>query len=289
MSSARGRALGVAVVALATTSAVGCSKTARIEALRDALASGDLDSAKGLGAPSCASAATKDCLSARAAWYGSKSGFASEPPDQASAAAVASMVAEGGALDAVPSTNAWIASAREGRGVGGDALRLAVARALAALAKTWARHVEGDDLGKLAAAVARATPGACRTYALFASGKGDFELADTPDHSACVQRDLGRTHGPGGTYGQGQGRAAAGALAFVRDWADALHDGAKLMDGAPKKALDDALAALDVDLAKIDLEKVEAPAGNAWALGSAQHGTPAPDAGVGALAPKEKK
>jgi hypothetical protein len=190
------------------------------------------------------------------------------------------MVAEGGPLDFVPTPNAWLASAKEGKGVGGDALRLAVAQAIASVAKTYGHPVAGPDLARFTHAVGDAAPGACRAYVLLGAPTREIDLAETPDHSPCVQRDLARKHGPGGTYGQGEGRAAAAALAFVRDWVDALHDGAKLMSGAPKKALDDVLAAVDADLVKLDLEKVEAPSGNAWALGAAQHGTPASDAGI---------
>lgn len=283
-------ARGVAAALTLACVAAGCGKGARIDALRDALSS-SMDKAKN-AAPACAGE-TKDCLSVRATHFGSKSGFHDDPPDQASAAAVASMIADGLALDAVPSPGAWIASAKDGKGAGGDALRLAVARALVAALGPWAKHVAGADLTRFAHDVGAVMPGACRTYVKL--GGGALELADEPDHSACVQRDLGRKHGPGGTYGQGDARAAAGALAFARDWVDALHDGSRLMTGDAKAALDATLATIDADLAKLNLEKVDAPAGNAWALGSAQHGVAVPDAGApdaaaaAAAAAKEKR
>ena len=66
--------------------------------------------------------------------------------------------------------------------------------------------------------VAAAIPGACATYESLGAGADPDKMppADSPDHSACVQRDLSRKDGPGATYGQGLFRGAAGALALGR-------------------------------------------------------------------------
>jgi hypothetical protein len=91
-----------------------------------------------------------------------------------------------------------------------------------------------------------------------------MDPAESPDHSACVQRDLARKDGPGATYGQGIFRGAAAALASWKETIAALHEGSSQMSGRTREVLDKRLSAIDGATAKIALKKVDAPAGNAW-------------------------
>ena len=101
--------------------------------------------------------------------------------------------------------------------------------------------------------VAAAVPGACKTYARIGAGEDPdaMQPQDSPDHDACVQRDLGRKDGPGAAYGQGLFRAAAGALALWKAELAALHEGAAQMDGRFKDAFDRRLSVVDEATPKI--------------------------------------
>jgi hypothetical protein len=94
---------------------------------------------------------------------------------------------------------------------------------------------------------------------------------DSPDHSACVQRDLARRDGPGSNYGEGLFRAAAGALALWKAALAALHEGSAQMEGTYKAALDQRLVLLDAETPKIAPKFVAAPIGNLWSHLTQQH------------------
>jgi len=120
-------------------------------------------------------------------------------------------------------------------------------------------------------------PGACATYGAVAGGVEAAQMPPemTPDHSACVQKDLTRKDGPGGTYGRGTWRAAEGAVALWKDEARALRDGLAVMDGKPRATVEAKLKTIDEATAKIELKKV--PREDGWIQDMAEmHG----DAGV---------
>lgn len=247
----------------------GCSKTARIESLRDDLADNDTAAAtKNL--PSCADSDTtpNPCLTDLANAFGSKSGYHEDPPDQASAAALAAAIARDGRGSAAGQPDAWIKIIKVSKGPGPDALRHATAQRIAAITKAYAHDVTSDDEARKLLRDVAALPGACNTYAKLGAGVDDATLPLTvqADHSPCVQKDLGRNGGPGGTYGQGLWRAAQGALAFARELTVALAEGEKLMSKAP--AVHVALKDFD----PIKLKTVDAPPGNNWS----EHGTAMP-------------
>jgi hypothetical protein len=130
----------------------------------------------------------------------------------------------------------WLAGLAGGVGAGADALRVAVAESMRSAAATVGRPAVEEEAGRaFLDAVSRAIPGACVTYRLTAEG-----AAAPPeyiaDHSPCVQRDLSRREGPGGTYGVGLWRAAAGALAFWTEAERALRRGLGAMQDATAKA-----------------------------------------------------
>src|SRR5262249_50061732 len=146
---------------------------------------------------------------------------------------------------------------RTGGGPGADALRIALARAMSEGASDVARSVDDEGAATaLVRAVSVAVPGACTTYGLLGSGAGTERLAPelSADHSPCVQKDLERKDGPGGTYGHGLFRAAEGAAALWRDAVRALRVGLAKMNGAPRAAVEDRLGALEAGLAKIQLK-----------------------------------
>ncbi len=243
---------------------------AKIEAVRDALVSGDdaaLTSATN-GVPACkepAPGAEQACLGAIAAALGSKSGFNGTSPDQASAAAVALVVARDRHGEWATAADVWLSAIRTGKGAGIDALRVAVARQMAASAPDVGKAIDDDkDTRPLLKAVAAAIPGACTTYASLGAGANEatLSLAAMPDHSACVQKDLGRKDGPGGTYGRGLLRAAEGAAAIWKDMATALRDGLGLTGGAARPVVDTKLAAIDEATRKLALKKV--PRDDGW-------------------------
>jgi hypothetical protein len=265
---------------------------AKIDAVRDGLASDDLGAVKEAtdDFPVCKEPFTvlpeKGCFQEIATAFGSKTGFRSSSPDQASAATVALVLIRERRGDWFAGADAWMGSLRSGKGPGADALRLAVARQMAAAAPDVGKKVD-EEKDALAAmkAIANAIPGACATYGALAAGVDAASMPPemTPDHSACVQKDLGREGGPGGTYGRGTWRAAEGAAALWREEAHALKDGLANMEGTPRSAVDGKLATINDATAKIALKKV--PREDAWiadiAKAHADAGVPiAADAGA---------
>jgi hypothetical protein len=258
------------VVVTAWLSLFGCKKEpyAKIEALRDALASGD---AKAIGAatedfapcaevPLAAKSEPKDdgCLREIATGFGSKSGFSSKAPNQAAVAAAALVIARDGRGDWVPNVDAWLSSMKAGTGAGPDALRLAVAKRLADAAPLVGKKVDEEkDARPMMKAIAQAIPGACATYALLGDGAALDKLPPelSPDHSACVQKDLGRREGPGGRYGEGLWRAAAAAIVIYREAARALRIGVASADAKTKAALESKIAEVDAAAEKNDVKK----------------------------------
>lgn len=203
--------------------------------------------------------------------------FDDKKPDQISAAAVAVVVARDRHATDAGSPDVWLAAMRKAKGPGADALRLATALAMKSAVDKHAHRVDTDEGARaFMADVAASIPGACKTYDALGAGADPNTMppVDSPDHSACVQRDLGRKDGPGGAYGQGIFRAAAGARALWTEALAALHEGEAQTDPSAKDALSRRLAALDEGTPKIALKVVEAPAGNAWGQMVEQHQTP---------------
>ena len=235
----------------------------KLEKARDAIAAGEPETS----APRCADrASVPGCLDDGAKYFSGGTGFDGKSPDQASATAVALLVTDGHA-SWVDEPSAWSAVMKNGKGLGGDALRLAVAKGLADSAPLLAHELTTDeDARKLFASVSASVPGACSTYGSLASGDDPEKMdpAASPDHSACVQKDLTRVDGPGGAYGYGIWRAASAALALWKDTLRAIEGGEGLMGGASKTALDASLAILDDDTPKMTVKPVDRPAGNQW-------------------------
>ncbi len=203
--------------------------------------------------------------------------FDDKKPDQISAAAVAFVVAHEHHGTDAGSPDVWIASMRKAKGPGADALRLAVALDMSAVASKHAHAIDTDaDARAFLTDVARAIPGACKTYESLGGGADPDAMLpqDSPDHSACVQRDLARKDGPGAAYGQGLFRGAAGALAVWKDVLGAIKDGSAQTDGSVKSALDRRVSAIDSATTKIALKVVAAPTGNAWNQMVDEHNTP---------------
>ncbi len=249
--------IGLAVVALAA-----CKKTPmdRVTSIRSEV---EGDAPKLDAFPKCVdrTACAKDVAAAIGGTFDDKK------PDQISAGAAAVVIARDKHASDLGSPDVWLIAIRKAKGPGADALRLATAYALYLGVDAHAKTID-DDAGARAFMrhVASGVPGACATYDALGGGANPDAMspADSPDHSACVQRDLGRKDGPGSTYGQGLFRGAAGALALLKETTSALHDGSAQMDGNAKEALDRRLAILDAALAKITLKTVEAPPGNTW-------------------------
>jgi hypothetical protein len=225
---------------------------AKIEALRDALAVGSREAALSAAAVSrCPEPRSDDtvgpCLGAAAKAFGAPS-FSAEHADQASAAAVAYLLVRDHDGVGMPRPDTWLAAIASAHGPGADALRLAVGAAMAHEAEVAGKRVDDEAAARaLLAAVARAFPGACATYARL--GRGDdlasFSPAESPDHSPCVQHDLERKEGPGPAYGDGLWRAAAGAEALWRDGARALTIGFATTEGPVRTALKKQLDVID--------------------------------------------
>jgi hypothetical protein len=238
---------------------------AKIEAVRDGLADDDVHSLKDATAqfPVCTEPFVvlpeKGCFQEIATAFGSKSGFNMKPVDQAAAATVALVLVREKRGDWFSGADVWIDSIKNGQGPGPDALRLAAARQMATAAADVGKRAEDDAtaLG-IMRAIGEAIPGACATYAAIGHGVDEKSLPVemTPDHSACVQKDLARKEGPGGSYGHGSFRAAEAAVALWKDEAQALHDGLRLMDGKPRATVENALKKIDEASAKISLKKV---------------------------------
>ncbi len=245
----------------------GCSRSHGITAFRDALASGEASRVTSAleGAPSCVgllgARASDACLAETATWFGSKSGFHFDEPDQASAATAALAIARDGRGESIPAADAWLYALRSGEGAGADALRLATTARIAISAPALARALDADDDARaLMRAVGESVAGACETYALLGTGTDDATLPPQTrvDHSACVQKDLDRPSGPSehGRYGSGLGRGAAASLALWKDATTALHAGAAKADAATQSVLAPRLAAIDAAMAKITLKKL---------------------------------
>lgn len=249
-------------LALVLLVVASCKKTPmdRVESIRSEL---EGDAPKLDASPKCADRATcaKDVAAAIGGTYDDKK------PEQVSAAAAAVVIARDAHGDDLASPDVWLAAMRKAKGAGADALRLAVALRMSEHAGKHARSID-DDAGARAfmSDVAASIPAACKTYEALGGGvdADKMEPTESPDHSACVQRDLSRKDGPGSGYGQGLFRGAAGALASWKETLAALHEGSSQMTGKTKEVLDKRLSAIDAATAKIALKKVDAPAGNAW-------------------------
>ena len=129
---------------------------------------------------------------------GGKGGFAATRPDQATDAAVALLLARDEDGSRVARADVWLAEIKEGKGAGVDALRLATARQMAKAAPKVGRALEDDAAAReVLAAVASSVPGACPTYARLGAGADAATLPVelSPDHAACVQKDLARREG----------------------------------------------------------------------------------------------
>ncbi len=272
------RALFIAVLGVLAS----CKKTpmGRVEEIRDELAS---DSPRyDASLPRCAEKSAS-CASDVARAIGA--GFDDKKPDQVSAAAVAVVVARDRRGSAVGSPEVWLAAMRKAKGPGADALRLATALAMSRVAYSHARPLERDDDARaFMRDVAGAIAGACGTYGALGAGAAPEKMApeDSPDHSACVQKDLGRKDGPGAGYGQGLHRGTAGALALWKEALGAMHEGSAQMSGTYKESLEARLAVINAATPKIVPKHVEAPAGNTWGQMLDEHRAPLgafPDAG----------
>lgn len=251
----------------------GCKRSpmARIEGLRDALASGEDARISGAieGLPPCEAPVDgkRACLVSIATALGSKEGFLSTVPNQASAAATAIVLLRDKHGDWIPEPGTWLASMRAAKGPGADTLRLAVAHEMALAAPKLAhKATEETDARAMMKEIAAAIPGACVTYADLGAGVDDKTLPPerTSDHSPCVQRDLGRAGGPGGTYGQGLWRAGMGAVTLWKEEALILRDGSAHMDGKAKERLVGELAIIDDASTKMDMKPVETPKNGAF-------------------------
>ncbi len=210
-------------------------------------------------APACG-ADGPACLTTLATYMGSRSGFRSDKPDQASCAAVAVTLVRDHRGDLSPDANAWLNMLKSGQGVGVDALRMAVATEMARVAPDVGVRAEDDETAKkIIAAVAHSIPGACDTYAAIARGDALSAMVPElhPDHSACVQRDLSRRDGPGGRYGANIFRAAEGAAALWREEERSLRMGLGASGPNAKKLVTEKLAVIEPITLKISLKKVE--------------------------------
>ncbi len=270
----RARPVAAPLLCVALGMAMGCmgckGPLAKIDAVRDALTDDDTAAilAAGEAAPACPEPFVEPpehgCFRDMATGLGSKTGFNLKQPDQAAAATVALIVAREKRGDWVPQPDTWLALVRTGKGPGPDALRLAIARQMAAAAADVGKAIEAEaDAVVLLKGIAAAIPGACATYAALGSGVKNEALPLTamPDHSPCVQKDLGRPGGPGATYGRGTWRAAAGAVALWKDEAAALREGLSTMSGKRRSTLEAKLAGIDAATAKVTLKKVEREVG----------------------------
>lgn len=254
---------GVVLVALAAVfafAAMGCRS--KVASLRDALLDEDAPRAAGVvEAPACVD---RGCLDVIAKGLGARHGFDPNDPDQASAGAVALVLARDRRGDLVPDADRWVAALTEARGFGADALRLAVAQGMAAIAPRLGKRLDDDaEATKVVHDAAGVLPGSCETYVLLE--KGPIEAlppAKRPDHSPCVQRDSERKDGPGAKYGFGLWRAAAALVALWKDDARALRSGLPDADEAVRPELEKELAVIDAATSKIELKTVDG--GNAW-------------------------
>ncbi len=265
--------LGSGVVSFGTLALDGCKpKLVRMDAVRDALVSTDARAIDEVvrSLPTCpdappvalaqgmASPLDKGCLSEIANAFGSRTGFSPSPPDQAALTTAAVLVARDGRGDQIAHADAWLGVMKGGKGVGADALRAAVSRAMVESAPVVGRRFETEaDARAAMKAIAASIPGACPTYRLLGKGDALTTLAPElgPDHAACVQRDLGRREGPGPSYGAGIPRALEGALALWRETERALRLGAPGADPSVKPALDRQLPTIEAATQRIATER----------------------------------
>jgi hypothetical protein len=247
-------------LALALAAGVGCKgPMAKIEALRDALvtdeasAIGDATS----GYPSCTD---PTCLPALANAIGSKHGFVASPPDHAAATTVAVVLVRDARGDWLTNADDWLADVRNGKGIGHDVLRLAIARQMANGTSAVGHPLDDDTAARAALlAVVAAVPGACPTYQLVGTSVDPKTIPpeQSPDHSACVQKDLARREGPGASYGSGTRRAAEGALALWREAERALRLGLPNADTSTQAVVQKKLALIDAATRKIAPARAE--------------------------------
>jgi hypothetical protein len=280
-SASRFALAACAVVAFATLA--GCKKSgmARIEKLRSALADGDTARVrqKMREVPTCSAAEDaapeRACLDGVAAAFGAANGFRDDSPDQAAAAAVASLLVREQRGDWFKTDGPWLASLRAGKGAGGDALRLAVlARLTETLPKQGLGVLDDARARTLAKAVAASIPGACPVYRRVGEGTDLDSLPphEQPDHAPCVHADLRRPGGPGATYGYGALRAGAGARALLAATVDALEAGIAVSNGETRDVLREKLPDLHDAVAKTTLPEL-APRPNEQLGGAAGGGT----------------
>ncbi len=271
---------GLVVAALAF-GASGCKHATAMEKLRDALAEDSLERVAEVTKeivgcrPPLPVAPTQGCLPEMATAFGSKTGFAASPPDQASAASVALLLVREHRGDWAPLADQWMTAMKVGKGAGADSLRLAVAHNMAEAAEAIGKAVVEDPDGvALLKAVTQSVPGACASYAMLGDGALPEKMppAMAPDHDPCVQRDLSRKVGPGGDYGVGLWRAAAGAIALWKDESAALKAGLSLMDGKAKETVEAKLATIEAATAKSSLKKSEPRVNAALDIGSGHGG-----------------
>lgn len=231
----------LAVLLVALPVVLACSKSSKMDALRDALATSSPDKLRALNLPACvANEPGKElvCLDDLANALGSRVGFSRAAPDHASAGAAAVIVFRDGRADGITGLEGWLGALRTGKGAAADALRLAVAERLASNASVMGKDLSSEaDARALARVVASSVPGACVTYRLLGDGATSLPLESTPDHASCVQKDLERRDGPGGQYGEGIWRGAMGALTLWRETLRALRIGSSAMDDEGKRLL----------------------------------------------------
>lgn len=227
----------------------------KIEAEKSALASDDADKIREAtsGYPPCGeqpyvagkSVYQDSCLSDIANALGSKDGFVTTPPDNAASATAALVLIRDARGDAFTHTDTWLNVLKTAKGTGHDALRLAVARKMAEVAPSIGKTIEGDDAARAAMkAVVGAIPSACNTYYLVGNGAPLEKMPPAlhPDHSACIQKDLGRRDGPGGMFGRGVPRALEGALALWRETEKSLRAGLSVSDDETKALVEKKLS-----------------------------------------------
>lgn len=256
-ASARARAASglVAVGLAAGLLTAGCDRPmAKIERLTRALETHGPEAVRHAteAFPPCPAAQNPlddaPCLGDVARALGSASGFEATRPNQATDAAVAVLLARDEDGSRVARADVWLAEIREGKGAGVDALRLATARQMAKASPKVGRALEDDAAAReVLAAVAASVPGACPTYARLGAGAAEASLPVelSPDHAACVQKDLARREGPGPRYGTGVFRALEGALAVWREAERALRQGAELARPEAHVALEEALRTIE--------------------------------------------
>lgn len=259
------RAFALLALALASAVSAGCdSKMSKIVKVENAAKGGvdalaeatkelpgcaDVDAAKG---------ADPACLAALANALGSKKGFSAQPADQASAAAAAVLVARDGLGFAVPRPDVWLDLLKNGKGPGVDALRMAVASAMAKEAAVIGQKTEDEAVARtMMRAVARRIPGACPTYELLGKGLDNEKLAPElrAEHATCVVKQLSFRDGPGPRYGSGIFRATEGAMALWRETERALRLGVEHAGADAQARVTKDLAIIEPATQKIALKR----------------------------------